>query len=152
MVDWAAVGYPGVVYVPMALDTDADRAQILAALRGIAGLRDLVAVTGSYDMIAQFRIMDHAQLQAFLLDRIWPIRALQRIETFRSLSDVVRKARLSELLEGRPSGQGRHPGGQSRGGANRYALTYGPPEARAVQARPLLAGQPRHRGSWAAWW
>lgn len=106
VVDWAAVGYPGVVYVPMALATDADLGQILAELRGIAELTDLVVVTGSYDMIAQFRIRDHAHLQALLLDRIWPIRGLQRIETFLSLGDVVRKAHLRELIEERAVDEG----------------------------------------------
>lgn len=101
VVDWAAVGYPGVVYVPMALATDADLGQILDELRGVAELIDLVVVTGSYDMIAQFRIRDHAHLQALLLDRIWPIRGLQRIETFLSLGDVVRKSHLRELIEER---------------------------------------------------
>jgi Lrp/AsnC family transcriptional regulator, leucine-responsive regulatory protein len=101
VVDWAAVGYPGVVYVPMALATDAELGEILSELRDIAELTDLVVVTGSYDMIAQFRIRDHAHLQALLLDRIWPIRGLQRIETFLSLGDVVRKDHLRELIEER---------------------------------------------------
>jgi len=101
VIDWSALGYPGIVYVPMTLASDADLTAILEELRDIAELTDLVVVTGSYDMIAQFRIRDHAHLQALLLDRIWPIRGLQRIETFLSLGEVVRKDNIRELLEGR---------------------------------------------------
>ena len=60
----------------------------------------LVVVTGSFDMIARFRIRDHAHLQALLLDRIWPIRGLQRIETFLGLGEIVRERGVRELMEG----------------------------------------------------
>ncbi|RXZ87756.1 Lrp/AsnC family transcriptional regulator [Agromyces atrinae] len=100
VVDWSALGYPGLVYIPMTLAADADLTEILAELRAIAELTELVVVTGSYDMIARFRIRDHAHLQALLLDRIWPIRGLQRIETFLSLGEVVRERSVQELLEG----------------------------------------------------
>ncbi|KAA9106566.1 Lrp/AsnC family transcriptional regulator [Microbacterium rhizomatis] len=100
IVDWSALGYPGLVYIPMTLATDAVLSEILAELRSIAELTELVVVTGSFDMIARFRIRDHAHLQALLLDRIWPIRGLQRIETFLSLGEVVRERSVRELLEG----------------------------------------------------
>jgi len=99
IVDWSALGYPGLVYIPMTLSTDADLGEILTELRAIAELTELVVVTGSYDMIARFRIKDHAHLQALLLDRIWPIRGLKRIETFLSLGEVVRERSVRELLE-----------------------------------------------------
>lgn len=100
VVDWSALGYPGLVYIPMTLSADADLTEILRELRAIAELTELVVVTGSYDMIARFRIRDHAHLQTLLLDRIWPIRGLQRIETFLSLGEVVRERSIREILEG----------------------------------------------------
>lgn len=100
IVDWSALGYPGLVYIPMTLATDADLSEILTELRAIPELTELVVVAGSYDMIARFRIRDHAHLQGLLLDRIWPIRGLQRIETFLSLGEVVRERSLRDLLEG----------------------------------------------------
>ncbi|TQK20421.1 Lrp/AsnC family transcriptional regulator for asnA, asnC and gidA [Microbacterium sp. SLBN-154] len=100
VVDWSALGYPGLVYIPMTLATDADLGEILTELRSISELTELVVVTGSFDMIARFRIRDHAHLQALLLDRIWPIRGLQRIETFLSLGEVIRERAVRELLEG----------------------------------------------------
>ncbi|MDN3495415.1 Lrp/AsnC family transcriptional regulator [Planococcus sp. APC 4015] len=100
VVDWSALGYPGLVYIPMTLATDAVLSEILTELRAIPELTELIVVTGSFDMIARFRIRDHAHLQVLLLDRIWPIRGLQRIETFLSLGEVVRERSVRELLEG----------------------------------------------------
>lgn len=100
VVDWSALGYAGLVYIPMTLATDAVLSEILTELRAIPELTELVVVTGSFDMIARFRIRDHAHLQVLLLDRIWPIRGLQRIETFLSLGEVVRERSVRELLEG----------------------------------------------------
>ena len=98
IVDWSALGYPGLVYIPMTLAPDADLGEILGELREIAELTELVVVTGGYDMMARFRIKDHAHLQALLLDRIWPIRGLQRIETFLSLGEVVSERNARDLL------------------------------------------------------
>lgn len=102
VVDWAALGYPGLVYIPMTLTTDADVAEIVGALRSIPELTELVVVTGSYDLFARFRIRDHSHLQRLLLDRIWPIRGLQRIETFLGLGEIVRERTPAEVLGGPP--------------------------------------------------
>ncbi|BDI21870.1 Lrp/AsnC family transcriptional regulator [Herbiconiux sp. L3-i23] len=99
VVDWAALGFPILVYIPMTLTADADLDAILEELRGMPELVELTVVTGSFDMIARFRLRDHSHLQALLLDRIWPIRGLQRIETFLSLGEVIAERRLSEILE-----------------------------------------------------
>lgn len=100
VIDWAALGYPGIVYIPMTLATDADVPGIVAALRDIPELSDLVVVTGSYDLMARFRIRDHAHLQRLLLDRIWPIRGLQRIETFLGIGEIVRTRTPAAVLGG----------------------------------------------------
>ncbi|MEV8358173.1 Lrp/AsnC family transcriptional regulator [Microbacterium sp. NPDC076895] len=100
VVDWAALGYPGIVYIPMTLATDADVQGIVSALRDLPELSDLTVVTGSYDLMARFRIRDHAHLQRLLLDRIWPIRGLQRIETFLGIGEIVRTRTPATLLGG----------------------------------------------------
>lgn len=94
VLDWAALGYPGVVFLPIRLDTDADVAEITAALRDIPELTELIVATGSYDLVARFRIRDHAHLQQLLLDRVWPSRGLQRIETFLGLGGDRARAGL----------------------------------------------------------
>ena len=100
VLDWAALGYPSVVYIPMTLATDADVQKIIAELRSVPELTELVVVTGSYDLMARFRIRDHAHLQRLLLDRIWPIRGLQRIETFLGIGEIVRTRPPAAVIGG----------------------------------------------------
>jgi len=99
-VDWAALGFPVLVYIPMSVAPGADLANILTALRNIPEIEELIAVTGTYDLIARFRLRDHAHLQAVLLEELWPIEGLQRIETFLSLGEVRMSSVLDRLLGG----------------------------------------------------
>lgn len=97
-VDWAALGYPVLVYIPMSIAPGADLAQILEELEAIEELEELVAVTGAYDLLGRLRLRDHAHLQMVLLEKVWPIYGLQRIETFLSLGEVSRHNVLDGLL------------------------------------------------------
>ena len=103
LIDWSALGYPGLVFLPITFTPDADITSILRELRAIPELVDLFVVTGSYDMIARFRIRDHGDLQSLLLERIWPIRGLQRIETMLSLGEVRIDQPLVAQISDEPS-------------------------------------------------
>ncbi len=70
-VDWAALGYPVLAYIPITVAPGADLAQILGDLRALPELEELVAMTGTYDFLARFRLRDHAHLQALLLESMW---------------------------------------------------------------------------------
>lgn len=100
-VDWSALGYPIAVYIPMIVAPGADLGQILDELRKVEELEELVAVTGTYDLMARFRLQDHTHLQVLLLDRLWQIPGLQRIETFLSLGQVVGPNLLLQVLDGK---------------------------------------------------
>ncbi|WP_111768676.1 Lrp/AsnC family transcriptional regulator [Nakamurella deserti] len=97
-IDWAALGYPVLVYIPMSIAPGADLSQILEELKAIEELEELVAVTGTYDLLGRLRLRDHAHLQMVLLEKVWPIYGLQRIETFLSLGEVSRPGVLDDLL------------------------------------------------------
>ncbi|WP_454050344.1 Lrp/AsnC family transcriptional regulator [Cellulomonas sp. Marseille-Q8402] len=97
-VDWAALGFPVLAYIPISIAPGADLAQILADLREVPELEELVAVTGAYDLIARLRLRDHAHLQEVLLESLWQIDGLQRIETFLSLGEVRGESLLQRLL------------------------------------------------------
>jgi Lrp/AsnC family transcriptional regulator, leucine-responsive regulatory protein len=98
-VDWAALGFPVLAYIPISIAPGADLAQILTDLRAVPELEELVAVTGTYDLIGRFRLRDHAHLQALLLESLWQIDGLQRIETFLSLGEVPAGELLTRLLD-----------------------------------------------------
>ncbi|WP_173152302.1 Lrp/AsnC ligand binding domain-containing protein [Phytohabitans suffuscus] len=51
--------------------------------------------------MARFRLRDHAHLQELLLDALWAIEGIQRIETFLSLGEVPR-GNIIEKLVGDP--------------------------------------------------
>lgn len=97
-VDWAALGFPVLAYIPISIAPGADLTQILTDLRELPELEELVALTGAYDLIARFRLRDHAHLQALLLESLWQIAGLQRIETFLSLGEVRGDSLLERLL------------------------------------------------------
>ena len=112
-VDWAALGYPVLAYIPISIAPGADLAQILTDLREVPEVEELVAVTGTYDLIARLRLRDHAHLQAVLLEQLWQIDGLQRIETFLSLGEVRGDSLLERLLhdgEGEDDGDLDAPG------------------------------------------
>lgn len=88
-VDWDAVGLPMLVYIPMLIAPGADLGGLVEELLQIRELEDLVTLTGNYDLMARLRLRDHQHLQEVLLDRLWPISGLQRVETFLSLGELV---------------------------------------------------------------
>lgn len=88
-VDWDAVGLPMLVYIPMLIAPGADLAALVEELLEIRELEDLVTLTGNYDLMARLRLRDQQHLQEVLLDRLWPISGLQRVETFLSLGELV---------------------------------------------------------------
>lgn len=98
-VDWDAVGYPMLVVMPLTFSAGADVLAVVTTLRSIPELVELTVLTGSYDMIARFRVKDHVDLQNLLLEHIWPIPGLQRVETMLSLGQISNKSPLVRLLD-----------------------------------------------------
>ncbi|WP_353807591.1 Lrp/AsnC family transcriptional regulator [Agromyces sp. SYSU T00194] len=87
--DWDRLGHEVVVYMPVTVDSGTDLAPTLSAFRDIPELEELTVIAGSYDLLARFRLADHAELRALLLDRVWQIPNVLRIETLLSLGDLA---------------------------------------------------------------
>lgn len=88
-VNWAAIGLPILVYIPMTITPGTELQSLTQALTAVPELEQLSVVTGGYDLIARFRVSDYNHLQEMLLDRLYPISGLQRFETFLSLGEVA---------------------------------------------------------------
>jgi DNA-binding Lrp family transcriptional regulator len=101
-VDWAALGFPLVVFMPITLLAGADVGDILTTLRALPELEELIVVTGGYDLLARFRLRGHDHLRELLIDPIWQIRGIQRIETFLSIGELVGPTNRSRLLDEPP--------------------------------------------------
>ncbi len=97
-VDWATLGLPVEVHIPIIIAPGADLERIVSDLKEIPELSSLDVVTGVYDLMTSFRLRDHLHLQRLLLEKIWPIDGLQRIETFLSLGSVDTGSLLTRML------------------------------------------------------
>jgi Lrp/AsnC family leucine-responsive transcriptional regulator len=97
-IDWGALGMPVLVYIPMTIAAGSDLELLVQELRAIPELEELTVVTGGYDLIARFRLRDHAHLQEVLLDRLYPISGLRRFETFLSLGEIPAGISIEKVL------------------------------------------------------
>src|SRR5215475_4989297 len=87
-VDWAALGYPVVVYIAVTAGPGMDLSEIISAIRALPEAQDMSVVTGGLDLLIRLRVRDHAHLRELLLAEIFQISGVQRTETFLSLADA----------------------------------------------------------------
>src|SRR5499433_3556459 len=87
-IDWAALGYPVVVYLAVTAGPGMDLSEIIRAIRAMPEAQDMSVVTGGLDLLVRLRVRDHAHLRELLLAEIFQIKGVQRTETFLSLADV----------------------------------------------------------------
>ena len=87
-IDWAALGYPVVVYLAVTAGPGMDLSEIIEAIRALPEAQDMTVVTGGLDLLVRLRVRDHAHLRELLLAEIFQISGVQRTETFLSLADV----------------------------------------------------------------
>jgi len=86
--DWAALGYPVVVYLAVTAGPGMDLSQIIQVIRALPETQDMSVVTGGLDLLVRFRVRDHTHLRELLLNSIFQIPGVQRTETYLSLADA----------------------------------------------------------------
>jgi Lrp/AsnC family transcriptional regulator for asnA, asnC and gidA len=87
-IDWAALGYPVVVYLAVTAGPGMELTEIITAIGALPEAEAMSVVTGSLDLLVRFRVRDHAHLRELLLSKIFQINGVQRTETFLSLADM----------------------------------------------------------------
>src|SRR5450432_3237763 len=87
-IDWAALGFPVVVYLAVTAGAGMDLSDIIKAIRALPEAEDMSVVTGSLDLLVRLRVRDHTHLRELLLTKIFQISGVQRTETFLSLADI----------------------------------------------------------------
>ena len=87
-VDWAALGYPVVVYLAVTSGPGSDLGEITRAISALPEAQEMSVVTGGLDLLVRLRVRDHEHLRALLLQVVFKIPGVQRTETFLSLGDV----------------------------------------------------------------
>jgi DNA-binding Lrp family transcriptional regulator len=98
-VDWAALGYPVVVYLAVTAGPGADLSEIIKAIQAFPEAQDMSVVTGGLDLLVRLRVRDHTHLRELLLAEIFQINGVQRTETFLSLADVEPENFTAAMLE-----------------------------------------------------
>ncbi|MFT4307299.1 MAG: Lrp/AsnC family transcriptional regulator [Microbacterium sp.] len=97
-IDWDRLGFDVVVYMPITLDSGSDLEPTLKGFRQITELEELTVTTGQYDLLARFRLSGHAHLRELLLDRLWQIPNVKRIETMLSLGNLITDSYTQRVL------------------------------------------------------
>ena len=104
-IDWAALGYPVVMYLAVTAGPGMDLSKIIKAIQALPEAEDMSVVTGGLDLLVRLRVRDHAHLRELLLTEIFQINGVQRTETFLSLADVepdnFTAAMLEQMIERR---------------------------------------------------
>jgi Lrp/AsnC family transcriptional regulator, leucine-responsive regulatory protein len=98
-IDWAALGYPVVVYVAVTAGPGMDLSEIIKAISALPEAEDMSVVTGGLDLLVRLRVRDHAHLRELLLAELFKINGVQRTETFLSLADVEPANFAAAMLE-----------------------------------------------------
>jgi Lrp/AsnC family transcriptional regulator, leucine-responsive regulatory protein len=98
-IDWAALGFPVVVYLAVTAGAGMDLSEIISAIRALPEAEDMSVVTGSLDLLVRLRVRDHTHLRELLLTKIFQISGVQRTETFLSLADVEPDNFTAALLD-----------------------------------------------------
>lgn len=98
-VDWAALGYPVVVYLAVTAGPGADLSEIIKGIQALPEAQDMSVVTGGLDLLVRLRVRDHTHLRELLLAEIFQISGVQRTETFLSLGDVEPGNFTAAMLE-----------------------------------------------------
>jgi Lrp/AsnC family leucine-responsive transcriptional regulator len=96
--DWSAMGRPMLVVIPIKITSDAKMLTVIEALQSISSLTEILILSGTYDMMARFRLKDHAELQTLLLEQLGAVPGLQRVEAMISLGRVDDTSPLSHML------------------------------------------------------
>jgi len=87
-IDWAALGFPVVVYLAVTAGPGMDLSEIIRAIRALPEAEDMSVVTGGLDLLVRLRVRNHEHLRELLLTKVFQINGVQRTETFLSLADV----------------------------------------------------------------
>lgn len=99
VVDWAAAGFPVVVYLAITAAQGHDLGPVMTAVSRMPEVESVDVVTGDLDLLARVRVRDYAHLRSLLLENIWQIHGVQRTETYLSIAESSYKNSVSELVE-----------------------------------------------------
>lgn len=102
-IDWARLGLPTLVHISLLTDKSSHIEQIVAELRSIDRVEEISIVTGATDLLVRARVADLTELRRLLVEHIWPIAGIQRVETTLAVETVRAPHFAVGLLERGPA-------------------------------------------------
>ncbi len=102
-IDWARLGLPTLAHISLLTDKSSHIEQIVDELRGIDRVEEISIVTGSTDLLVRARVADLTELRQLLVEHIWPIAGIQRVETTLAVETVRAPRFVAGLLEHAPA-------------------------------------------------
>lgn len=98
VLDWAAAGFPVVIYLAITAAQGHALGPVMAAVAALPEVEDVTVVTGDLDLLARLRVRDHAHLRRLLLEQVWQIGGVQRTETYLAIAEGAPKNFTAELV------------------------------------------------------
>jgi len=98
VIDWAAAGFPVVIYLAITASQGHDLGPVMAEVSRLPEVENLTVVTGDLDLLVRLRVRDYAHLRAVLLEKVWQISGVQRTETYLSIAEGPPKNFVAELV------------------------------------------------------
>ncbi len=102
-IDWASLGLPTLAHISLLTDKTSHIEQIVDELRSIDRVEEISIVTGSTDLLVRARVADLTELRQLLVEHIWPIAGIQRVETTLAVETVRAPRFVTGLLEQGPA-------------------------------------------------
>lgn len=99
-IDWAQLGLPTLTYISLQTDKSRDISQVVDALREMDRVEEVSIVTGSNDLLVRARVADLTDLRQLLVERLWPIEGIQRVETTLAVETQTMPGFVERLLGG----------------------------------------------------
>lgn len=99
-IDWAQLGLPTLTYISLQTDKARDINQVVGALQEMDRVEEVSIVTGSNDLLVRARVADLTDLRQLLVERLWPIEGIQRVETTLAVETQTMPLFVERLLGG----------------------------------------------------
>jgi Lrp/AsnC family transcriptional regulator for asnA, asnC and gidA len=96
--DWSAAGFPMTVYLIITAVQGYQQSAIVEKIANIPEMEELNIVTGAIDILARFRVRDHAHLRQLIMEHVWKIEGVHRTETSLSILDIEAENLVAGLL------------------------------------------------------
>ena len=106
VLDWAAAGFPVVIYLAVTAAQGHALGPVLAEVSSLPEVENVTVVTGDRDLLVRLRVRDYAHLRTVLLEKVWQISGVQRTETYLSIAEGPPKNFAAELIESLRVGDG----------------------------------------------